>query len=84
MSGQVGPEAALCGEGTSTELAGEGALPQMSGLVQTESSRAAEDAETDSALVGGLGGGQGRSSHGGCGAKACDSLARHCGANIGA
>lgn len=70
MSGQVGSEAALCREGTSTELAGEGALSQMGGLVQTESSGAAEDAQTDSTLVGGLGGGQGRSSCGGCGAKA--------------
>lgn len=55
MSGQVGPEAAFRGEGTATQLTRKGALSQVRGLVQPQSSGAAEDTQTHSTLISSLG-----------------------------
>lgn len=68
VSGQVGPKAALCGEGTTTQLTRERALSQMCGLVQTQSSGAAEDTQTHSTLISSLRGRQRKGSRGSCSA----------------
>lgn len=71
VSGQVGSEASLRGEGTTTQLTRERALSQMRGLVQAQRSGAAEDSQTHSTLISSLGARQRMSSHG----RARDSLA---------
>lgn len=77
VSGQVGPEAALCGERATTQLTREWTLSQMCGLVQTQSSGAAEDTQTHSTLISSLGSRQRWGSCGGCSARTRDSLAGH-------
>lgn len=69
VSSQVGPKAALRGEGTTTQLTRERALSQMCGLVQTQSSGAAEDTQTHSTLISSLGSRQRRGSCGSCCAR---------------
>lgn len=64
----MGPEAALGGERTTAQLTRERPLSQMCGLVQTQSSRAAEDAQAHSTLVS-LNRRQRRGSGGGCSAR---------------
>lgn len=66
MSGQVGPEAALCGEGATAQLTREWTLSKMCGLMQTQSSRAAEDTQADTTLVSSLGSRQRGGSCGSC------------------
>jgi len=67
VSGLVGPEASLGGEGTTAQLTREWPLSQMCGLVQTQSSRAAEDTQAHATLVS-LNSRQRRGSGCGCGA----------------
>lgn len=54
MSGQVGPEAAFCGEGSTAKFTRERTFSQMCGLVQAQRSGAAEHTQAHSTLISSL------------------------------